>query len=89
MERRLAREEGVLVATSSGLNIAAAVQMGPRARSRPGGRDGRRRLSLKYLAGDLKSEWREAVSPNFASWNLISGWLARLDGLRRVLRSCV
>jgi hypothetical protein len=24
-----------------------------------------------------------AASLNFASWNLISGWLARLDGLRR------
>ena len=26
---------------------------------------------------------KEMVSQNFASWNLISGWLARLDGLRR------
>jgi hypothetical protein len=26
---------------------------------------------------------RRLVSLNFASWNLISGWLARLDGLRR------
>jgi len=53
MARRLAREEGVLVGTSSGLNIAAAVQM---ARDLGPGRvvatvavDS----GLKYLAGDL------------------------------------
>ncbi len=53
MARRLAREEGVLVGTSSGLNIAAAVQM---ARELGPGRvvatvavDS----GLKYLAGDL------------------------------------
>ena len=53
MARRLAREEGVLVGTSSGLNIAAAVQL---ARELGPGRvvatvavDS----GLKYLAGDL------------------------------------
>ena len=53
MARRLAREEGVLVGTSSGLNIAAAVQI---ARELGPGRvvatvavDS----GLKYLAGDL------------------------------------
>ena len=53
MARRLAREEGVLVGTSSGLNIAAAVQI---ARELGPGRvvatvavD----TGLKYLAGDL------------------------------------
>ena len=39
MARRLAREEGLLVGTSSGLNIAAAVQLarelGPGKSSRP------------------------------------------------------
>ena len=55
MARRLAREEGVLVGTSSGLNIAAAVQM---ARELGPGRvvatvavDS----GLKYLAGDRES----------------------------------
>ena len=53
MARRLAREEGMLVGTSSGLNIAAAVQI---ARELGPGRvvatvavDS----GLKYLAGDL------------------------------------
>ena len=53
MARRLAREEGLLVGTSSGLNIAAAVQL---ARELGAGRtvvtvavDS----GLKYLAGDL------------------------------------
>jgi cysteine synthase A len=53
MARRLAREEGVLVGTSSGLNIAAALQI---ARERGPGKvvvtvavDS----GLKYLAGDL------------------------------------
>ena len=53
MARRLAREEGVLVGTSSGLNIAAAVQLA--------GELGPGRVvvtvavdsGLKYLAGDL------------------------------------
>ena len=53
MARRLAREEGLLVGTSSGLNVAAAVQL---ARELGAGRvvvtvavDS----GLKYLAGDL------------------------------------
>jgi cysteine synthase len=49
MARRLAREEGVLVGTSSGLNIAAALQiareLGPGKVAVDSG--------LKYLAGDL------------------------------------
>ena len=35
-------------------------------------------------AGSLRENpERRLVSLNFASWNLIGGWLARLDGLRR------
>ena len=53
MTKRLAREEGLLVSTSSGLNIAAAVQLAHE--SGPGTTvttvvvD----TGLKYLAGDL------------------------------------
>jgi cysteine synthase len=53
MARRLAREEGVLVGTSSGLNIAAAVQLarevGPGKVVATVAVD----TGLKYLAGDL------------------------------------
>jgi len=53
MARRLAREEGVLVGTSSGLNIAAAVQLarelGPGKVVATVAVDS----GLKYLAGDL------------------------------------
>jgi cysteine synthase len=53
MAKRLAREEGVLVGTSSGLNIAAAVQlareMGPGKVVATVAVD----TGLKYLAGDL------------------------------------
>jgi cysteine synthase len=53
MARRLAREEGVLVGTSSGLNIAAAVQialeLGPGRVVATVAVDS----GLKYLAGDL------------------------------------
>jgi cysteine synthase len=48
MARRLAREEGVLVGTSSDRGRRAD---GPRTRSRPGGRDGRRRLRLEVPGG--------------------------------------
>ena len=53
MARRLAREEGLLVGTSSGLNIAAAVQLarelGPGKVVATVAVD----TGLKYLAGDL------------------------------------
>ena len=53
MARRLAREEGVLVGTSSGLNIAAALQLarelGPGKVVATVAVDS----GLKYLAGDL------------------------------------
>ena len=53
MARRLAREEGVLVGTSSGLNIAAAVhiarELGPGRVVATVAVDS----GLKYLAGDL------------------------------------
>jgi cysteine synthase A len=53
MARRLAREEGVLVGTSSGLNIAAAVhlarELGPAKVVVTVAVDS----GLKYLAGDL------------------------------------
>jgi cysteine synthase len=53
MARRLAREEGVLVGTSSGLNIAAAVhvarELGPGKVVVTVAVDS----GLKYLAGDL------------------------------------
>jgi cysteine synthase A len=53
MARRLAREEGVLVGTSSGLNIAAAVQLARELG--PGRVVGTVAVDsgLKYLAGDL------------------------------------
>ena len=50
---RLARDEGILVGTSSDLNIAAAVQL---ARELGPGQNGRNRgvdSGLKYLTGDL------------------------------------
>jgi cysteine synthase len=53
MARRLAREEGILVGTSSGLNIVAALQLAQELGA------GRRVATvavdtgLKYLAGDL------------------------------------
>ena len=53
MARRLAREEGLLVGTSSGLNVAAAVQLarelGPGKTVATVAVD----TGLKYLAGDL------------------------------------
>jgi cysteine synthase A len=53
MARRLAREEGLFAGTSSGLNIAAAVQLarelGPGRRVATVAVDS----GLKYLAGDL------------------------------------
>ena len=53
MARRLAREEGLLVGTSSGLNVAAAVQLarelGPGKTVATVAVDS----GLKYLAGDL------------------------------------
>ena len=53
MARRLAREEGVLVGTSSGLNVAAAVhvarELGPGKVVVTVAVDS----GLKYLAGDL------------------------------------
>jgi len=56
MARRLAREEGLLVGTSSGLNIAAAVQLahelGPGKTVATVAVD----TGLKYLAGDLFTE---------------------------------
>src|SRR6185503_1044053 len=60
MARRLAREEGVLVGTSSGLNIAAAVQLarelGPGKTVATVAVD----TGLKYLAGDLFAEGGKA-----------------------------
>jgi cysteine synthase len=59
MARRLAREEGVLVGTSSGLNIAAAVQLarelGPGKVVATVAVDS----GLKYLAGDLFEPGRD------------------------------
>ena len=56
MARRLAREEGLLVGTSSGLNVAAAVQLarelGPGKTVTTVAVD----TGLKYLAGDLFAE---------------------------------
>ena len=56
MAKRLAREEGLLVGTSSGLNIAAAVQLahelGPGKTVVTVAVD----TGLKYLAGDLFAE---------------------------------
>ena len=53
MARRLAREEGLLIGTSSGMNIAAAVQLarelGPGKVVATVAVD----TGLKYLAGDL------------------------------------
>lgn len=55
MARRLAREEGILAGTSTGLNVAAAVQLaselGPEATVVTVAADS----GLKYLAGDLYS----------------------------------
>jgi cysteine synthase len=55
MARRLAREEGILAGTSTGLNVAAAVQLarelGPEATVATVACDS----GLKYLAGDLYS----------------------------------
>src|SRR5262249_38530842 len=57
MAKRLAREEGVFVGTSSGLNIAAAVQLagelGPGKTVATVAVDS----GLKYLAGDLFTRW--------------------------------
>jgi cysteine synthase len=59
MARRLAREEGMLVGTSSGLNIAAAVQLarelGPGKVVATVAVDS----GLKYLAGDLFEPGRD------------------------------
>jgi cysteine synthase A len=56
MARRLAKEEGILAGTSSGLNVAAAVQLavelGPQATVVTVAVDS----GLKYLAGDLYTE---------------------------------
>jgi cysteine synthase len=56
MAKQLAREEGLLVGTSSGLNIAAAVQLahelGPGKTVATVAVD----TGLKYLAGDLFAE---------------------------------
>ena len=56
MVRRLAREEGVFVGTSSGLNIVAAIELarelGPGKVVATVAVDS----GLKYLAGDLFSE---------------------------------
>jgi cysteine synthase A len=55
MARRLAREEGIFAGTSTGLNVAAAVQLavelGPQATVVTVAVDS----GLKYLAGDLYS----------------------------------
>ena len=55
MARQLAREEGLLVGTSSGLNIAAAVQLARELRLGPGKTVATVAVDtgLKYLAGDL------------------------------------
>ena len=56
MAKRLAREEGLLVGTSSGLNVAAALQLahelGPGKTVVTVAVD----TGLKYLAGDLFTE---------------------------------
>jgi len=55
MARRLAREEGILAGTSTGLNVAAAVQLasklGPESTVVTVACD----TGLKYLSGDLYS----------------------------------
>ncbi len=67
MARRLAREEGLLVGTSSGLNIAAAVQLareiGPGKIVATVAVD----TGLKYLAGDLFEQARQRTSPTYRS----------------------
>jgi len=59
MARRLAREEGLLIGTSSGLNVAAAVQLarelGPGKTVATVAVDS----GLKYLAGDLFAQGRQ------------------------------
>jgi cysteine synthase A len=56
MARRLAREEGIFAGTSSGLNVAAAIQLA--AELGPGKRVATVAVDtgLKYLAGDLYSK---------------------------------
>jgi cysteine synthase A len=56
MANRLAREEGLLIGTSSGLNIAAAVQLARELGSGKTVATVAVDTGLKYLAGDLFSK---------------------------------
>ena len=40
-------------------------------------------LLVLHADAQAPEDSRPSVNLNFASWNRISGWLARLDGLRR------
>jgi hypothetical protein len=74
-----AKREGAWLMTSGQIT---EVNRSTRARSASYGGQPSQGLPTVAHAGVSKRE-RRLVSRTFASWNLISGLLARLDGLRR------